>query len=131
MYSPAARPSSTRAAPAKKRSWSTITGSSSDVVSPIGLPVFADSTSTSPSPLASTASAMRSNANWRCAGVVSRQVSNALAAARTSLSTSSAPATGASHYAAGDRVDDVRLTSGGRPAVLAADEVLQLLHGGS
>ena len=40
MYSPADRPSSTRAAPAKNRIWSTIGGISSDSVSPSGLPVF-------------------------------------------------------------------------------------------
>ncbi|WP_409496188.1 hypothetical protein [Amycolatopsis sp. cmx-11-12] len=40
MYSPADRPSRTRAAPAKNRNWSTIIGSSSAAVSAIGLPVF-------------------------------------------------------------------------------------------
>ena len=40
MYSPVALPSSSRAAPAKKRSWSTIGTSSSLRVSPSGLPVF-------------------------------------------------------------------------------------------
>ena len=40
MYSPAERPSSIRAAPAKNRIWSTIGGISSDRVSAIGLPVF-------------------------------------------------------------------------------------------
>ena len=43
MYSPAARPSSTRAAPAKNRIWSTIGGISSLAVSACGLPVFSDS----------------------------------------------------------------------------------------
>ena len=38
MYSVAARPSSRRAAPAKKRIWSTIGGISSDIVSANGLP---------------------------------------------------------------------------------------------
>ena len=46
MYSPLARPSSTRAAPAKNRIWSTIGGISSDIVRPIGLPVFSDSMAT-------------------------------------------------------------------------------------
>ena len=43
MYSPADRPSRTRAAPAKKRIWSTLGGSSSLAVSPSGLPVSCDS----------------------------------------------------------------------------------------
>ena len=43
MYSPLDRPSSTRAAPAKNRIWSTIGGISSDMVSEIGLPVFSHS----------------------------------------------------------------------------------------
>jgi len=47
MYSPADRPCSIRAAPAKNRIWSTIGGISSDRVSAIGLPVFCDSTATS------------------------------------------------------------------------------------
>ena len=49
MYSPAERPSSIRAAPAKKRIWSTIGGISSDRVSPSGLPVFSDSAAISSS----------------------------------------------------------------------------------
>ena len=40
MYSPAAVPSSTRAAPAKKRIWSHIGGISSSIVSCFGLPVL-------------------------------------------------------------------------------------------
>src|SRR3954466_3909219 len=40
MYSALARPSSTRAAPAKKRSWSTIGGISSLAVRGNGLPLF-------------------------------------------------------------------------------------------
>ena len=47
MYSPGERPSSTRAAPAKNRIWSTIGGISSDRVSATGLPVFSLSTATS------------------------------------------------------------------------------------
>ena len=43
MYSALALPSRTRAAPAKNRIWSTITGSSSDATSGSGLPVFSDS----------------------------------------------------------------------------------------
>ena len=72
MYSPAARPSSTRAAPAKKRNWSTIGGTSSAMVTGIGLPVFSDSSATSSSALASTRSAMASMAFCRTDGVTSR-----------------------------------------------------------
>ena len=43
MYSALARPSSMRAAPAKKRIWSTPGGISSLIVSASGLPVFSDS----------------------------------------------------------------------------------------
>ena len=81
MYSAAALPSRVRAAPAKKRIWSTIGGISSLAVSPSGLPVFWLSSATSSSACSSTASAKRSRARWRSAGVTSRQVSNALAAA--------------------------------------------------
>jgi hypothetical protein len=72
-----------------------IIGSSSDVVSASGLPVFADSTLTSSPARASTASAILSRASWRCAGVASRQLSKAFAAVRSARSTSSAPLTGA------------------------------------
>ena len=68
MYSPAERPSSIRAAPAKKRIWSTIGGISSARVSPIGLPVFSDSAAISSSARASNASAIFSRAFWRSAG---------------------------------------------------------------
>ena len=73
MYSPAARPSSTRAAPAKNRIWSTIGGISSLAVSAHGLPVFCASSRTSSSARASMASAICSSARWRSLGVVSRQ----------------------------------------------------------
>jgi hypothetical protein len=49
MYCPAERPSSSRAAPAKKRIWSMAGGSSSLRVRPSGLPVFCDSAATSSS----------------------------------------------------------------------------------
>ena len=62
MYSPAERPSSTRAAPAKKRSWSTAGGSSSLSVSAIGLPVFSTSTLTNSADRFSSASAILSRA---------------------------------------------------------------------
>ena len=57
MYSPPDLPSSTRAAPAKKRIWSTIGGISSDMVSPNGLPVFSHSIPASSSALSSITSA--------------------------------------------------------------------------
>ena len=58
MYSAEARPSRTRAAPAKKRIWSIAGGSSSEAVRPRGLPVFRDSTATSSPARASKASAI-------------------------------------------------------------------------
>jgi hypothetical protein len=88
MYSPADLPSSTRAAPAKKRIWSHIGGTSSSRVSWRGLPVLRDSTSTSSSARSSNASAMRSSARWRSLGVVSRQLSKARSAALKAASTS-------------------------------------------
>ncbi|CAM5737515.1 hypothetical protein SALBM311S_09323 [Streptomyces alboniger] len=81
MYSPALRPSSIRAAPAKKRIWSTIGGISSERVSPIGLPVFSTSAAMSSSARSSNASAIFRRAFWRSAGVVSRQAGKAAAAA--------------------------------------------------
>ena len=80
-YSPAARPSSTRAAPAKNRTWSTIGGISSLAVSAHGLPVFCASRCTSSSERASRASASLSSACWRSLGVVWPHVSKAAAAA--------------------------------------------------
>ncbi len=81
MYSPADLPSSTRAAPAKKRNWSTMGPTSSLRVSATGLPVFSLSSAASSSPAASIASANFSSASCRSLGVVSRQVSNAAEAA--------------------------------------------------
>ena len=96
MYSPVARPSSERAAPAKKRIWSTIGGISSLMVRPLGLPVFSASISTSRSALLSMASAILSRHVIRSLGVVSRQpCSNARRAARMAVSTSAGPDSGA------------------------------------
>ena len=95
MYSPADLPSSIRAAPAKNRIWSTIGGISSEAVSPSGLPVFCDSALTNTSALASSASAIRSRARLRSAGVESRQPGKASAAERKAASTSASPETGA------------------------------------
>jgi len=90
MYSLAALPSITRAAPAKKRRLSTITGISS-IAAPTGLPAFRLSSRPSSSARASIASASLSRARLRSWGVVCCHVSNALAAALTTRSTSSGP----------------------------------------
>ena len=71
MYSPALRPSSMRAAPAKNRRLSTIGGISSDIVTSKGLPTFSDSIFTISSACSSMRSASRSNASWRSLGVMS------------------------------------------------------------
>lgn len=94
MYSSAERPSRSRAAPAKKRIWSTIGGISSVRVSPIGLPVFSDSAAIRSSARSSKASAILSRARWRSAGVASRQAGNAAAAAAIAASTSAGPESG-------------------------------------
>ena len=95
MYSAADLPSSMRAAPAKKRIWSTAGGISSLIVSAIGLPVFWLSTATNSSARDSSASAILSRARCRSDGVVSRHDSKAVAAAPIAASTSAAPETGA------------------------------------
>src|SRR5829696_3843760 len=95
-YSPADLPSSTRAAPAKKRIWSAIAGISSSMVSPMGLPVFSDSARTSSSARSSMASASLSRASCRSLGVESRHDSKALSATSNARSTSVPPETGAS-----------------------------------
>ena len=95
MYSPAERPSRIRAAPAKNRKWSDAYGISSDMVSPIGLPVSLHSTALISSTRASIASAILSSASERSLGVVLPQDSNAVAAAAYARSTSSAPDLGA------------------------------------
>ena len=81
MYSPADLPSRWRAAPAKKRIWSTIGGISSARVTATGLPVFCVSTRTRSSARASMASAMRKRARLRSDGVASRHPGKASAAA--------------------------------------------------
>src|SRR5690606_12905777 len=95
MYSPAEVPARMRAAPAKKRKWSALGGSSSERVAAIGLPVSLTSIATISSACASIASAMRSRASWRSAGGVSRPGSQARAAARTARAASPAPAAAA------------------------------------
>ena len=96
-YSPTARPSSIRAAPAKNRRWSVITGISSRITDASGLPTFSDSSRPISSACPSMASARASIMAWRSPGVVSNHVSsNALRAAATARSTSSSDARGVS-----------------------------------
>ena len=95
MYSPALRPSSTRAAPAKNLIWSTEGGISSDLVRATGLPVLRVSASTISSARCSIASAILNMARLRSDGVLSRHPSNAAAAARIAASTSWRPEIGA------------------------------------
>jgi hypothetical protein len=90
MYSPLARPSRIRAAPAKNRIWSTIGGISSEAVTAMDLPVFSLSRAISSSAFASTMSAIFSRAACRSDGVVWLQVSKASDAALYARSTSSA-----------------------------------------
>src|SRR5215210_6048154 len=87
MYSPAALPSSTRAAPAKKRKLSAETGISSRAYES-GLPTFRDSSSASSSALSSIALASPSSASARSPGVVSSHSGSAFFAASTARSTS-------------------------------------------
>ncbi len=95
MYSPAALPSRLRAAPAKKRRLSAMTGISSFVAFSIGLPAFSASSRASSFPCSSIRSASASSAAERCAGVVFDHPSNARRAAITALSTSSGVEIGA------------------------------------
>ena len=88
MYSPVALPSSTRAAPAKKRIWSTIGGISSDIARGTGFPVFSDSMATSSSAFSSITSASLSRARCRSLGVDHRHFSKARPAAWKAWSTS-------------------------------------------
>ena len=94
-YSPADRPSRLRAAPAKNRIWSIIGGSSSDAVSPIGLPVLRDSAAMNSSARASSASAIFRRASCRSPGVESRHTSKPACAAVQARSMSSALERGA------------------------------------
>src|SRR5580765_301312 len=95
MYSPADLPSSTRAAPAKKRMLSVATGISS-LAYESGLPTFSDSSSAISSACSSSASASLSSISARSPGVVSIHSTRAFFAAWTAWSTSSADARGTS-----------------------------------
>ena len=97
MYSPAALPSMQRAAPAKKRRLSAITGSSSRETARIGLPALSASKRASSSPCCSSIAASASSACERSAGVRCDQSSNARRAAATARSTSSTSEIGAFH----------------------------------
>ena len=95
MYSPEDLPSSTRAAPAKNRIWSTMGGISSLRVNPTGLPVFSLSIATSSSALPSMTSASLSSAPCRSLGVDQRHFAKAAPAALNAWSTSTAEEFGA------------------------------------
>src|SRR5438876_3584646 len=95
MYSPADLPSSTRAAPAKKRMLSAETGISS-FAADRGLPTFWDSSSASSSACWTSASASFKSSSERSPGVVSSHSGNAFFAACTARSTSSADELGTS-----------------------------------
>ena len=90
MYSPAARPSRSRAAPAKNRTWSTITGISSAIVTANGLPVFSHSARTSSSAPDSMASATRERREAALGGCRAFPLPKASLAERNARSTSSA-----------------------------------------
>src|SRR6185437_8921141 len=95
MYSPAARPSRTRAAPAKKRRLSEQTGISSRAYES-GLPTLRDSIPASSSAFSSRTSASFRRSSARSAGVDSSHSGSALAAASTAASTSAAVQDGTS-----------------------------------
>ena len=89
MYSPAALPSTTRAAPAKNRMLSTVNSTSKSAV-PFGLPTFACSRLERVSASPSMASAKANSAFDRSCGVDCDQLSKAARAAATARSTSEA-----------------------------------------
>ncbi len=114
-YSPADLPSSTRAAPAKKRSSSSSGAISSCRVASIGSPVLRHSAAMISSARASTASAIRSRARCRSAGVLSRQTSKPASADSIARATSVAAETGADAYASpvhGSTTADVAPSAG-------------------
>ena len=128
MYSPADRPSSTRAAPAKKRNWSTAGGSSSlGGELPAACRCCGTSASTSSAARASTASASLSSARCRSAGVVSRQrLERGGGGAPSPRPRPPAPETGRlGEDLAGGRVDQVGVAAVDRVDVLAVDEIAQ------
>ena len=87
----------TRAAPAKKRRWSVITGISSRITEANGFPTFSDSIRPISSAFSSMTSASFSSIAWRSPGVLSNQTSSkAPWAAFTARSTSSSEPRGIS-----------------------------------
>ena len=129
MYSAAARPWRLRAAPAKKRIWSTMGGISSSMVSWKGLPVFSDSARTRSSARASRASAIRMSARLRSEGVVRFHEVKASAATPRAWSMSAGPGDGG----LGEGLARTWVDQGCAGPVLgvaigAPDEVLQLPH---
>src|SRR5919204_5409288 len=98
MYSPVDLPSSTRAAPAKKRRLSAETGSSSRAAGS-GLPTLVDSSCASSSACSSISSASLSRISARSPGVVSNHSGQAFFAASTARSTSAAVPRGTSAIA--------------------------------
>ena len=128
MYSPAERPSRQRAAPAKKRSWSAITGISSSTTALRGLPASAASRSAISSPRSSIRSAIRSSARARSSGgIVAQLPSNAsFAAATAAVDIGFGRERRLGDRLAGGRVDHLLGRPLDRVDRLAADEVPQL-----
>ena len=87
-YSPVARPSRLRAAPAKKATLSTVPGTSNSRASLIGLPAWRLSASANSSARAANATEMRARISARSPGVVPDQPPKARRAACTAASTS-------------------------------------------
>ena len=87
VYSPAALPSTTRAAPAKKRRLSTL-NSTSKSATPLGLPTFADSSLDSSGAASSILAAHFQSIALRSPGVVCDHSPNASRAAATARSMS-------------------------------------------
>ena len=97
-YSPTDRPSSSRAAPAKNRTWSSVGGISSVSTTRRGFPVSRTSRAPSSSACAASRSAAVSSASIRSRGVVRRQPRNASAATAQASSTSAGPESAASAH---------------------------------
>src|SRR6266566_4434442 len=93
FFAGAARPSRSRAAPAKKRKQSAMGGISSEMVGASGLPTFSDSICASSSPCSVMTSASLSRRSLRSRGVLSNQTSSyaSRAALTARLTSSSVP----------------------------------------
>ena len=108
MYSPADRPLSMRAAPAKKRIWSSAGGTSSSMVSWNGLPVFSLSSRTSSSARSSMASAILLRARLRSEGGVAPLLEAALGRLHGRVDVGLARHRGLGEALAGGGVDEGR-----------------------